>query len=222
MSSFRDTKLPVYLGLADESKGFSHQGHLDFLDNRMDRKTDTMRGRAILPNSDLTLTPGLFAKVWIPGSGRYEAILIPDSAIGTDQSEKFVFVVDCARHDSAAEGRARPPRPRAAHRPRRPGGRGTHRAPRTPAGQARRSREATYEETTALEDGPPDDAQPLPEGRWGGRKLPPPPLVTPGARRTRRPPRSGRRRHPVDSILQIKVHESLGRPIPNGAVGGMP
>jgi hypothetical protein len=59
----------------------------------MDRSTATMRSRAILPNPDLTLTPGLFARVRIPGSARYDAVLIPDTAIGSDQSEKYVMVV---------------------------------------------------------------------------------------------------------------------------------
>jgi len=53
-----------------------------------------MTGRAIFPNPELTLTPGLFARVRIPGSGNYEALMIPDEAIGTDLSQKFVFVVN--------------------------------------------------------------------------------------------------------------------------------
>lgn len=97
LADFRDAKLPVYVRLADERNGFPHQGHLDFVDNRMDRKTATIRGRAILPNPDLTLTPGLFAKVRIPGSGRKESVLIPESSIGTDQAEKYVLTVDAKR-----------------------------------------------------------------------------------------------------------------------------
>ncbi|MEM9941238.1 MAG: efflux RND transporter periplasmic adaptor subunit [Planctomycetota bacterium] len=91
--SSRDVKNPVYMRLIDE-KGFPHLGHMDFVDNQIDPNTGTMRGRAIFPNDDNTLTPGLFAEVRLPGSGRYEAILIPDSAIGSDQSEKFVYTVD--------------------------------------------------------------------------------------------------------------------------------
>lgn len=90
--SSRDVKNPVYMRLVDE-QGFPHLGHMDFVDNRIDPNTGTMRGRAIFPNDDNTLTPGLFAEVRLPGSGRYEAVLIPDSAIGSDQSEKFVYVV---------------------------------------------------------------------------------------------------------------------------------
>jgi membrane fusion protein, multidrug efflux system len=93
-ASSRDAKNPVYVALADEKTGFPHKGHMDFVDNRMDPNTGTMRGRAIFANADLSLTPGLFARLRLPGSGKYEAVLAPDSAIANDQSEKFVFVVD--------------------------------------------------------------------------------------------------------------------------------
>lgn len=92
--SSRDAKNPVYVGLGDDPHHFPYRGHMDFVDNRLDRDTGTMRGRAILPNPDLSLTPGMFTRVRLPGSGQYEAILIPDQAVGTDQSEKFVFVID--------------------------------------------------------------------------------------------------------------------------------
>ena len=90
--SSRDVKNPVYLALVDE-EGFPHTGHMDFVDNRIDPNTGTMRGRAILDNEDGLLTPGLFAKVRLPGSGRFDAVMIPDAAIGSDQSEKFVYVI---------------------------------------------------------------------------------------------------------------------------------
>ncbi|QDV27133.1 efflux RND transporter periplasmic adaptor subunit [Aureliella helgolandensis] len=90
--SSRDVKNPVYMRLINES-GFPHLGHMDFVDNRMDANTGTMRARAIFSNQDDTLTAGLFAEVRIPGSGRYEAVLIPDSAINSDQSERFVYLV---------------------------------------------------------------------------------------------------------------------------------
>jgi hypothetical protein len=92
--SSRDVRQPVYVALANEPDGFPHRGYMDFVENRIDQETDTIRGRAILPNSNMALTPGLFARVRIPGSARYEAILIPDLAIGTDQADKFVFTVD--------------------------------------------------------------------------------------------------------------------------------
>ncbi len=93
--SSRDTKNPVYLRLVDE-KGYEHRGHMDFVDNRVDDDTGTIRGRAIFPNDDDLLTPGMFGEVRIPGSGQYEAILVPEEAIGTDQSEKFVYVLNDA------------------------------------------------------------------------------------------------------------------------------
>ncbi|WP_231754156.1 efflux RND transporter periplasmic adaptor subunit [Caulifigura coniformis] len=91
--SSRDVRNPVYLALANERDGFPHWGHMDFVDNRLDEETSTIRGRAILSNKDMKLTPGLFARVRLPGSSRYDAVLIPDRAIGTDQAEKFVLTV---------------------------------------------------------------------------------------------------------------------------------
>jgi RND family efflux transporter MFP subunit len=91
--SSRDYGNPVRVGLADE-EGFPHDGVMDFVDNQVDRGTGTIVGRAVLPNPDLSLLPGLFARLQLPGSGQYRAILIPDEAIGSDQAQKFVYVVD--------------------------------------------------------------------------------------------------------------------------------
>lgn len=91
--SSREVRNPAYLALADET-GFPHKGYVDFVDNQLDPNTGTIRGRGIFPNPDLTLTPGLFARIRIPGSGKYEAILIPDEAIGSDQSQRFVMIVN--------------------------------------------------------------------------------------------------------------------------------
>jgi RND family efflux transporter MFP subunit len=88
-----DGKTPVYLGLANET-GFPRQGHLDFINNQLDANTGTMTGRAIFPNPDLALVPGLFARVRLPGSSQYEALLLPDEAIGSDQTQRFVLVVN--------------------------------------------------------------------------------------------------------------------------------
>jgi len=92
-AEFREAKIPVSLGLADET-GFPHQGHLDFVDNRLDPNTGTMTGRAVFPNPDLSLIPGLFARLRLPGSSQYEALLLPDEAVGTDQTQRFAFVVN--------------------------------------------------------------------------------------------------------------------------------
>jgi len=91
--SSRDYKNPVHVALADE-EDFPHEGAMDFVDNQVDRGTGTIVGRALLPNPDLSLIPGLFARLRLPGSGQYQAILLPDEAIGSDQSQKFVYVVD--------------------------------------------------------------------------------------------------------------------------------
>ena len=91
--SSREHANPVHVGLADET-GFPHDGVMDFVDNQIDRGTGTVVARAVLPNPDLSLLPGLFARLQLPGSGTYRATLIPDEAVGTDQSQKFVWVVD--------------------------------------------------------------------------------------------------------------------------------
>jgi RND family efflux transporter MFP subunit len=88
----RVTGVPVQLKLLDE-KDFLHHGRMDFIDNVIDRSTGTIRGRAVFRNLDGIFTPGMFARVQVPGSAPYEALLIPDSAIGTEQVRKFVFVV---------------------------------------------------------------------------------------------------------------------------------
>jgi RND family efflux transporter MFP subunit len=67
---------------------------MDFVDNQLDPGTGTMIGRAVLPNPDLLLAPGLFVRLRLQGSGRYHAILLPDEAIGTDLDQKFVWVLD--------------------------------------------------------------------------------------------------------------------------------
>jgi membrane fusion protein, multidrug efflux system len=91
--SSRDTPNPVQITLANEAKP-SHDGKMDFLDNRMDVSTATLRSRAIVPNKDLSILPGQFGRVRLIGSAPYEALLLPDAAIATDQSRKIVFVVN--------------------------------------------------------------------------------------------------------------------------------
>ncbi len=89
----RGAKLPVELRLLDE-KGFVHKGTIDFVDNVIDTSSGTIRGRAAFENANALFTPGMFARIRVPGSPEYEALLVPDSAIGTEQIRKFVFVVD--------------------------------------------------------------------------------------------------------------------------------
>ena len=82
----------VMVGLADEP-GYPHQGVMVFVDNELDPTTGTIRGRARLENHDRAFTPGLFARVKLMGSNEYTALLINDSAIGTDQTVRYVLVV---------------------------------------------------------------------------------------------------------------------------------
>ena len=90
--SGRLTPYEVRIQLTDEDEP-KHTGNLDFVNNRIDDATGTMRGRAIVTNTDLFLQPGLFGRISIPGSDRYEGVLVPDQAVGTDQNRRIVFVV---------------------------------------------------------------------------------------------------------------------------------
>ncbi|GAB58954.1 efflux RND transporter periplasmic adaptor subunit [Rheinheimera nanhaiensis] len=84
---------PVYLALADD-KDFSHIGHIDFVDNRIDAQTGTIRLRASFANNDNQLIPGLYAKLRLAGSASYDGVLIDEKAIGTDLNNKFVLLVN--------------------------------------------------------------------------------------------------------------------------------
>ena len=83
----------VALKLIDEND-FDHAGQVDFVDNVIDRSTGTIRGRAVFANPNNIFTPGMFARVRVPGSPLYEALLVPDAAIGTEQVKKFVLTVN--------------------------------------------------------------------------------------------------------------------------------
>ena len=83
----------VFVGLANE-EGYPHTGQLNFLDNALNPATGTIRVRALLANPDRQFTPGLFARVRIPGSERYSTTLVPEAAIATDQDRRYVLVVD--------------------------------------------------------------------------------------------------------------------------------
>jgi RND family efflux transporter MFP subunit len=99
--SSRDTANPVQVTLAGETKP-SHDGAINFLDNRLDVSTGTLRSRAVVKNTDLSILPGQFGRVRLIGSAPYEALLIPDAAVATDQSRKIVFVV---KPDDTVEAR---------------------------------------------------------------------------------------------------------------------
>jgi multidrug efflux system membrane fusion protein len=89
--SSRDVQNPVAVRLADETE-FKHHGQMNFVDNVLNTRTGTIRGRAVFENKDGFLTPGFFGRLRLFG-GEHEALLIPDSAIASDQSRKIVFTV---------------------------------------------------------------------------------------------------------------------------------
>lgn len=88
----RGMSAPVAAKLLDEAD-FSREGRMDFVDNVIDRASGTIRGRAQFSNPDRVLTPGMFARVRIAGTAPYEALLVPDAAIGSEQARKYVLVV---------------------------------------------------------------------------------------------------------------------------------
>jgi multidrug efflux system membrane fusion protein len=94
-------RIPAQLRLIDES-GYPHEGYIDYVDPRMDPSTGTLRVRALINNPDQILSPGLFAHIRIHGSAPHPVVLIPERAIGTDQDQKFVWVI---REDHAVEYR---------------------------------------------------------------------------------------------------------------------
>lgn len=86
-------EVEAHMALHNE-EGFPHKGVVDFVDNEISPNTGTIRSRAKFPNPDGLMSPGYFARVRVPGSGEYDALLIRDNAIGSDQGRPFVYVVD--------------------------------------------------------------------------------------------------------------------------------
>jgi multidrug efflux system membrane fusion protein len=85
-----DGRIPVELQLADEQE-FHHQGYIESFDNRLDASTGSILLRAVFPNADGRIVPGLFARIRVPLSERHPALLVEERAIGTDQAQKFVL-----------------------------------------------------------------------------------------------------------------------------------
>lgn len=88
----RETPNPVYIRLTDET-GWPRRGFMNFVDNVLGQETGTVRGRAVLENTDRFLQPGMFGEVRLIGSGEYQAVLVPDSAVLFDQATRVVMVV---------------------------------------------------------------------------------------------------------------------------------
>jgi RND family efflux transporter MFP subunit len=92
LKSNRDKGVPIFVRLTDE-RDWVREGTLNFVDNQVDRGAGTIRARGIFPNPNFFLTPGQFGRVRIPGSEPYQAILVPDAAVVTDQSSKILMTV---------------------------------------------------------------------------------------------------------------------------------
>jgi RND family efflux transporter MFP subunit len=91
--SARDTRIPCFLQLANET-AFPHEGVVDFVDNRVDPTTGTLRARGVFANPGGVMTPGLFGRLRVPGSEPYRTLLVPELAVQTDQNQKYVLTVD--------------------------------------------------------------------------------------------------------------------------------
>ena len=89
----RDGSALVSLRLIDEPD-YSHPGRMDFLDNVIERSSGTIRGRAVFANPNGVFAPGMFGRLRVPGSPSYQALLVADAAIGTEQARKYLLVVD--------------------------------------------------------------------------------------------------------------------------------
>ena len=92
LKSNRDKGVPVFARLTDEQT-WTREGVLNFVDNQVDRSAGSIRARGVFPNPNFFLTPGQFGRLRIPGSEPYQAILVPDAAVVTDQSSKLVLTV---------------------------------------------------------------------------------------------------------------------------------
>jgi RND family efflux transporter MFP subunit len=91
--SAREAKIPCFLQLSNET-GYPHTGVVDFVDNHVDPTTGTRRARGVFPNGSRVLFPGFFGKIRVSGSSQYLTLLVPDSAIGNDQSERTLLLVN--------------------------------------------------------------------------------------------------------------------------------
>jgi multidrug efflux system membrane fusion protein len=88
----REHANPVHMAVGNDDE-FKHDGYMDFVDNRVDAGTGTLLGRAVFPNPDRFLVPGMFVRVRLVGTNTYRGALINDRAILTDQDRRYVLVV---------------------------------------------------------------------------------------------------------------------------------
>ena len=94
VKSAREGKAPVYLGLADEDDKYPHEGMIDFVDNRLNPSTGTLRLRGQFDNHKQFLAPGMFVRIRVPIGQTHPAILATERAIGSDQGQKFLYVLN--------------------------------------------------------------------------------------------------------------------------------
>ena len=95
------SRIPCELALGDE-QGFPHPGEIDFVENRINASSGTVTARGVFANSGELMSPGMFVRLRVPGSGKYKAVLIPGRALAADQALRFVYVVGA---DSTAQMR---------------------------------------------------------------------------------------------------------------------
>ncbi len=95
METSADGKVPVELQLADEAN-FPHKGYIESFDNQLNADTGSILMRAVFKNEDGRIVPGLFARIRLPLSERHSALLVDESAIGTDQANKFVLLLSAS------------------------------------------------------------------------------------------------------------------------------
>jgi RND family efflux transporter MFP subunit len=92
LASNGEGQVPVELQLADDSS-FPHKGRIESFDNKLDPQTGSIVLRSVFPNPEGRIVPGLFARIRIPVSDKHPAVLIEETAVGTDQAQKFVLTV---------------------------------------------------------------------------------------------------------------------------------
>jgi RND family efflux transporter MFP subunit len=93
ISTHNEKSVPIKMALADED-GYPHEGVVNYFDNQLDAGTGTLQARAVFDNRNRMLAPGMFVRVRLPIGRPYQALLVPEEALGTDQGQKFVYVVD--------------------------------------------------------------------------------------------------------------------------------
>ena len=89
----QDGKTRVFLGLSGQ-QGYPFEGRIDYVDNRLDRSTGTIQVRGVFANKDRRLTPGLYARIQVPTGSRDKGLLVPESAVGTDQRGEYLLSVN--------------------------------------------------------------------------------------------------------------------------------